>query len=80
MIQNLNQCVSDISIDLPQIVGRFRNVPNAVIDFIWSSYTDQASMDEEEFIRQFKHEESESKEMVNMTEHNWLQTKLPSHT
>lgn len=65
----------DISIDLPQIVGRFRNVPNAVIDFIWSSYTDQASMDEEEFIRQFKHEESETKEMVNMTEHNSVANK-----
>lgn len=40
----------DVSIDIPQIIGRFRNVPTCPIDFIWSSHTDESKMSEAEFI------------------------------
>ena len=48
----------DISIDLPQIVGRFRSTRENPIDneiyFIWNTYTDQVRMSEEEFIEDYK--------------------------
>ncbi len=46
----------DISIDLPQIIGRFRMCRDCDIDFIWSTYTDQVTLSEEEFIDKFKKE------------------------
>lgn len=46
----------DISIDLPQIIGRFRMCRDCDIDFIWSTYTDQVTLSEEEFIEKFKKE------------------------
>lgn len=68
----------DISIDLPQIVGRFRNVPNSTIDFIWSTYTDQAKMTEEEFIENYKISSGETKELVEMAAHNTIATRAAS--
>jgi hypothetical protein len=48
----------DISIDLPQIVGRFRSTRENPIDneiyFIWNTYTDQVRMSEDEFIEDYK--------------------------
>ena len=44
----------DISIDLPQIIGRFRMCRDCDIDFIWSTYTDQVTLSEEEFINKFR--------------------------
>lgn len=65
----------DVSIDIPQIIGRFRNVPCTPIDFIWSVYTDEAKMTEEEFIAKFRNDEREVKEMVDFTGHNTVAAK-----
>lgn len=46
----------DIAIDLPQIVGRFRRVPNTPIDFIWSTYNDQEQLEKNEYINKFINE------------------------
>lgn len=54
----------DISIDLQQIVGRFRLCRYCDIDFIWSTYTDQISMSEEDFIDKFKTEHDEAKKAL----------------
>lgn len=63
----------DISIDIPQIVGRFRNVPNCPVDFIWSSYTDEAKMTEDEFISYItikSNEMSEAIDIINTTKNS----------
>lgn len=48
----------DISIDLPQIVGRFRGCRDKYVNneiyFVWNTYTDQVKMTEEEFIESYK--------------------------
>lgn len=56
----------DISIDIPQIVGRFRNVLCCPIDFIWSSYTDEAKMTEEEFIEYITIQTKEMEEAIDI--------------
>lgn len=55
----------DISIDLPQIVGRFRLCRDCDIDFIWSTYTDQATLSEDEFITKFKNEHADVKKALS---------------
>lgn len=55
----------DISIDLQQIVGRFRLCKYSDIDFIWSTYTDQITMSEDEFINKFKTEHDEAKKALS---------------
>lgn len=56
----------DISIDIPQIVGRFRNAPTTPIDFIWSSYTDEAKMTEEEFLTYINERTASMKEAIDI--------------
>ena len=55
----------DISIDLPQIIGRFRSCRDSDIDFIWSTYTDQVTLSEEEFINKFKKDHDEVKRALS---------------
>lgn len=55
----------DISIDLQQIIGRFRLCKYCDIDFIWSTYTDEIALNEEEYINKFKHEHNEVKKALS---------------
>lgn len=55
----------DISIDLPQIIGRFRLCRDCDIDFIWSTYTDQVALSEDEFIEKFKKEHNDVKKALS---------------
>lgn len=55
----------DISIDLSQIIGRFRLCRGCDIDFIWSTYTDQVTLSEEEFIAKFKNEYADVKKALS---------------
>lgn len=55
----------DISIDIPQIIGRFRVAKECDIDFIWSSYTDEINLSEEEYIAKFKKEHDDIKKALS---------------
>lgn len=48
----------DISIDIPQIIGRFRRCPEAPTYFVWCTHTEQMIMKEREFIDLYKETKS----------------------
>lgn len=72
----------DVSIDIPQIVGRFRNVPTCPIDFIWNVYTDQAKMTKEEFIAKINVKTQEildAIEVIDRTKNETIATGVRLH-
>ena len=69
----------DISIDIPQIVGRFRNLPTCPIDFIWATYTDEATMSLDEFELSILKRSNEVNAMItdiNTTDNNMMDYSL----